>query len=78
MISAKEFDKKFDNNEDIEEYIDFNTPLTNKDLKILIQKSVTIKLSDVLKEKLIKKSKELGLSLEDTIKVLLAKEVGVI
>jgi len=78
MISTREFDKKFDNNEDIEEYIDFNTPLTNKDLKILIQKSVTIKLSDVLKEKLIKKSKELGLSLEDTIKVLLAKEVGVI
>lgn len=34
-ITAKEFDKKFDNGEDITEYLDFSTAVRLKDVKKL-------------------------------------------
>ncbi len=78
MISAKEFDEKFDKGLNVDKYLDLDNPLTAEELKKLTQETLTINLTDELKTKLQQKSKELGLKLEDTIKVLLAKEVGLI
>jgi hypothetical protein len=75
MIKAEEFDKKFDNCEDIDEYIDYDNPLN---LEEVVQNSVTITLSDELKNKISQMAKKLILSIEDTIKILLAKEIGVL
>ena len=78
VISAKEFDEKFDKGLNVDKYLDLDNPLTAEELKKLTQETLTINLTDELKTKLQQKSKELGLKLEDTIKVLLAKEVGLI
>ena len=75
MISAEEFDRKFDNGESIDEYLDLENPIL---LEEIAEHNVTINLSKEMKEKLINMSKKLNLSFEDTIKALLAKEVGLI
>jgi hypothetical protein len=75
MITAEEFDKKFDNGEETDEYIDYENPLKLDDL---IKNSVTVNLSEELKQKILQVSKKLNMSVEDTIKALLAKEVGVL
>ncbi len=75
MISAEEFDRKFDDGESIDEYLDLQNPIL---LEELAEYKVTINLSKEMKEKLVNMSKRLNLSFEDTIKALLAKEVGLI
>ncbi len=75
MVSAEEFDRKFDNGESIDEYLDLENPIL---LEEIAEHNVTINLSKEMKEKLINMSKKLNLSFEDTIKALLAKEVGLI
>ncbi len=75
MIEAKEFDEKFDRGEDIDEYLDLENPILLNDL---VSENVTITLSEDLKNRLLKFSKKLNLSFEDTIKAILAKEVGLI
>jgi len=75
MIRSEEFDNKFDNCENIDEFLDFENSIP---LSELLENSVTITLSKELKRKLIQMARKLNLSLEDTIKVLVAKEVGVL
>jgi len=75
MIEASEFDKKFENGENIDEFLDLSSKMTLSDL---INDSVTITLSKDLKDKVLELSKKLNLTIEDTIKVLIAKEVGVL
>ena len=75
MIKAKEFDEKFDRGEDIDEYLDLENPLLLDDL---VSENITITLSKDLKDRLLEFSKKLNLSFEDTIKAILAKEVGLI
>jgi len=75
MISAKEFDEKFDNGEDIDKFLDLNNPLKLSDI---VENKITLTLPKIIKEKIIEVSKKLNLDLENTVKVLLAKEVGII
>ena len=75
MIKAKEFDEKFDKGENIDEYLDLENPIL---LDELLEENVTITLSKDLKNRIFEFSKKLNLSFEDTIKAILAKEVGLI
>ena len=75
MIKAKEFDEKFDRGEDVDEYLDLENPLLLDDL---VNENITVTLSKDLKKRLLEFSKKLNLSFEDTIKAILAKEVGLI
>jgi len=75
VISAKEFDEKFDKGEDIDKYLDLDNPLT---LEEIVGEKIEITLPKKIKDKLSKIAENLNLSMEDTIKVLLAKEVGII
>ncbi len=80
-MKAKEFDKMFDEGKDVSEYVDYSNEISEEELlqyaKLNSQK-ITISLSPELKNKLEKKAKETGLKLNDLIKAVLAKEVGLI
>jgi len=77
-MTAKEFDKKFENH-DIDDLMDSYEVITLNDLKKeLKNNSLNISLSQKLLSKLQQKANELNLTINDTIKVLLAKELGVL
>ena len=75
MISAKEFDEKFEKGENIDKYLDLENPLTLEDV---VEEQIILSLPTTITNKIIDIAKNLNLSIEDTIKVLLAKEVGVL
>jgi len=58
---AKEFDKMFDNGEDIGKYIDYNSPLTKEDLIKMLKKredeQLTIEITKELRDRLEEKAK---------------------
>ena len=74
----KPIDTKFEDNEDISDYVDYTQDYGFDDLQALLNQEITIKVSDTLAEKLLSKSKELGLDIQSTIKAILAKELGLI
>ena len=75
MISAEEFDRRFDSGESVDDFLDINNPLKLEDL---VEEKITLSLPKSIKEKIVSISKRLNLNIEDTVKVLLAKEVGLI
>ena len=75
MINAKEFDEKFNKGEDVDKYLDLENPLT---LEEIVEEKIEITLPKMIKDKLLQIAENLNLSIEDTIKVLLAKEIGII
>ena len=78
-ITAQEFDKKFDNYEDIDEFIDYKNSMSLNEFKHkYLNEKVELSLTQTIKNKILEKSKQLGLIFEDTIKVLLARELKVI
>jgi len=77
-MKAEEFDKRFDNGEIMDEYVDYTSPLSDKDLNEILGEKITINLTGELKEKLNEKAKKLGVQIQDLIKILLAKDVGLI
>ncbi len=78
MITAEKFDKKFDNNEDIDEFIDYENGMSIEEFKKSINKNIEISLNDIFLDRLKEKADLLKLSINDTIKVLLAKELNLI
>jgi len=77
-MKAKDLDKLFDEGKDISEFIDYSKPLTEEEIFKFSEKKVTLLLKGELKEKLEEKSKNLGIKLNDLIKAILAKELGLI
>jgi len=75
VINAKEFDEKFNKGEDVDKYLDLENPLT---LEEIVEEKIEITLPKTIKDKLLQIAENLNLSIEDTIKVLLAKEIGII
>jgi len=78
MITANEFDEKFDNNENIDEFIDYETSISVEEFKKTLNNKIELSLNEVFLDKLKEKANLLKLSINDTIKVLLAKELGLI
>jgi len=76
-ITAKEFDEKFDNNEDIDEYLDFSTAIRLKDVKKLKTdtKKVNVDFPEWIIESLDNEAKKIGVTRQSIIKVWIAERL---
>ena len=76
-ITAKEFDRKFDNGEDITEYLDFSNALKLKDVKKLKieTKKVNVDFPEWIIESLDKEAKKIGVTRQSIIKVWIAERL---
>ena len=76
-ITAKEFDRKFDNGEDITEYLDFSNALKLKDVKKLKieTKKVNVDFPEWIVESLDKEAKKIGVTRQSIIKVWIAERL---
>jgi len=76
-ITAKEFDEKFDNGEDIAEYLDFSTAIRLKDIKKLKTetKKVNVDFPEWIIESLDKEAKKIGVTRQSIIKVWIAERL---
>jgi predicted transcriptional regulator YdeE len=76
-ITAQEFDKKFDNGEDIDEYLDFSAAIKLKDIKELKTqtKKVNVDFPEWVIESLDKEAKKIGVTRQSIIKVWIAERL---
>ena len=76
-ITAKEFDEKFDNGEDITEYLDFSTAVRLKDVKKLKTetKKVNVDFPEWIIESLDREAKKIGVTRQSIIKVWIAERL---
>ncbi len=84
-MTAKEFDKRFDNGEDIDTLMGDGEVLTMADLKniakereLMAQNQIILDLNGVLIQKLKEKAKSLNVKIDDLIKIILADRLGVL
>jgi macrodomain Ter protein organizer (MatP/YcbG family) len=73
-ITAKEFDEKFDNGEDISEYLDFSKVRRPNTLK-LETKKVNVDFPQWVIESLDKEAKKIGVTRQSIIKVWIAERL---
>jgi len=78
-ITAKEFDERFDNGEDIFDLME-NPKIMSMDEfnRDFMKKSVTINFSQEVYDKINQKAKLLKVKMEDLIKIIVAERVGVL
>ncbi len=76
-ITAKEFDKKFDNGEDVSEYLDFSNAIKLKDVKGLKTetKKVNVDFPEWIIESLDQEAKKIGVTRQSIIKVWIAERL---
>ena len=76
-ITAKEFDEKFDNGEDVSEYLDFSNAIKLKDVKRLKTetKKVNVDFPEWIIESLDKEAKKIGVTRQSIIKVWIAERL---
>ena len=76
-ITAEEFDAKFDDGEDIDEFLDFSTAVKLKDLKKLKTetKKVNVDFPEWVIESLDKEAKKIGVTRQSIIKVWIAERL---
>ncbi len=76
-ITAKEFDKKFNNGEDITEYLDFSNAMRLKDIKKLKTetKKVNVDFPEWIIESLDQEAKKIGVTRQSIIKVWIAERL---
>jgi len=76
-ITAETFDRKFDNGEDIDEYLDFSTAIRLKDIKKLKTetKKVNVDFPEWIIESLDKEAKRIGVTRQSIIKVWIAERL---
>lgn len=75
--TAQEFDKRFDNGEDIDEYLDFSAAIKLKDIKKLKTKTkkVNVDFPEWVIESLDKEAKKIGVTRQSIIKVWIAERL---
>ena len=73
-ITAKEFDEKFDNGEDISEYLDFSKVRRPNTLK-LETKKVNVDFPQWVIESLDKEAKKIGVTRQSIIKVWITERL---
>lgn len=73
MITAKEFDKKFDNNEDITPYLDLNNKLKLKNL--INSKKVDLNLPENILDLVEKKADNIGVEIESLLKIWIVERL---
>jgi len=76
-ITAKEFDDKFDNGEDISENLDFSKAIKLKDMKKLKTdtKKVNVDFPEWVVESLDREAKKIGVTRQSIIKVWIAERL---
>ena len=76
-IIAKEFDEKFDNGEDITEYLDFSNAIRLKDIKKLKTetKKINVDFPEWIIESLDREAKRIGITRQSIIKVWIAERL---
>ena len=76
-VTAKEFDEKFDNGEDITEYLDFSNAVKLKDVKKLKTetKKVNVDFPEWIIESLDQEAKKIGVTRQSIIKVWIAERL---
>ena len=76
-VTAKEFDDKFDNGEDISENLDFSKAIKLKDMKKLKTdtKKVNVDFPEWVIESLDKEAKKIGVTRQSIIKVWIAERL---
>ena len=76
-ITAEEFDKKFDDGEDISEYLDLSTAIRLKDMKKIKTetKKVNVDFPEWVVESLDKEAKKIGVTRQSIIKVWIAERL---
>jgi hypothetical protein len=76
-ITAKEFDEKFDNGEDITEYLDFSNAIKLKDVKKLKTetKKVNVDFPEWIVKALDNEAKKIGVTRQSIIKVWIAERL---
>ena len=84
-MTAKEFDKRFDNGEDIDTLMSGGEVLTMADLKniakereLMAQSRIILDLNGILIQKLKEKANSLNVKIDDLIKIILADRLGVL
>ena len=80
-LTTDEFDELFENG-DVSEYIDYSTPLKKENLLEMVENSqkssISFEITQDLKNRLEKKAKIIGIQIQDLIKLLLARDVGLL
>ena len=76
-ITAKEFDEKFDNNEDIDEFLDFSTAIRLKNIKKLKieTRKVNVDFPEWIINSLDEEAKKIGVTRQSIIKVWIAERL---
>ena len=76
-ITAKEFDEKFDNEEDISEFLDFSSAMKLKDIETLKTntKKVNVDFPEWIIEALDREAKKIGVTRQSIIKVWIAERL---
>ena len=76
-ITDQEFDKKFDDGQDISEYLDLSTAIRLKDMKKLKTetKKVNVDFPEWVVESLDKEAKKIGVTRQSIIKVWIAERL---
>jgi hypothetical protein len=76
-ITAKEFDEKFDNGEDIGEFLDFSKAIKLKEMKKLKTdtKKVNVDFPEWVIEALDEEAKKIGVTRQSIIKVWIAERL---
>jgi predicted DNA binding CopG/RHH family protein len=76
-ISAKEFDTKFDNNEDISDYLDFSKSLKLKDFKKKVNKTkkINVDFPENILVLLDNEAQKIGVTRQSIIKVWIAERL---
>jgi len=76
-ITAKEFDEKFDNGEDISEFLDFSSAIKIKDIQTLKTqtKKVNVDFPEWVIESLDREAKRIGVTRQSIIKVWIAERL---
>jgi len=73
-ITAKEFDKKFDNGEDISEYLDFSKA-TRPNILNTNTKKVNVDFPEWIIDSLDREAKKIGVTRQSIIKVWIAERL---
>jgi hypothetical protein len=76
-ITAEEFDEKFDNGDDIDEYLDFSSAVKLKDMKKIKTetKKVNVDFPEWVIESLDIEAKRIGVTRQSIIKVWIAERL---
>jgi len=76
-ITAKEFDEKFDDGEDVSEYLDFSNAIKLKDVTKLKTetKKVNVDFPEWIIESLDQEAKKIGVTRQSIIKVWIAERL---